>query len=210
MGIRKKIAVSLVGLVIVCALALGYTFRSGTSEAYQHDADIIRLHDLVEIGALIEEFKDLTGKYPLEGVTNLDNYVAIATPEQQQYNNQKIPYSHKKTTIKEFINELESGLGRSIRMPTDPQRVPVNKPNWYVYMIRGEAYFLAIHTHNAFPFSRRIGDYYYKVEVSNRAIPDTKIWKYEELIVDKEFQSAIAASMHKSDYFKAMREKTNS
>jgi hypothetical protein len=91
-------------------------------------------------------------------------------------------------------------------LPFDPQRIAVNKPNFYVYMIVGDTYFLAVHTHEAFPFARRIGKYYCKVEISNRAIPERMIWKYDKLLSSEAFLRARSAKMNRPGYFERMRE----
>lgn len=46
-------------------------------EAYQKDADVIRLRHLKYLGGIVEEYKMKTGKYPLQGETKSQNYVFI-------------------------------------------------------------------------------------------------------------------------------------
>ncbi len=43
--------------------------KNGTSEELQHDFDIVRLNDLAVLSGYIEQYKNLTGKYPFQGET---------------------------------------------------------------------------------------------------------------------------------------------
>lgn len=183
-------------------------FKSGTSEALQHDFDIVRLNDLVQLSGYIEQYHDLTGRYPLEGETELPHYVHIATKEQEKYADVGPPYSHKRTSAKAFIDELQKELGTDIQIPFDLQRVPTNKPNFYIYMIKDSTYYLAVHVHQDFPFANKIGDYYNKVEVTN--YPGTKrkgTWLRSDLIVNPSFVDAIEAIPYKPGYAEELREK---
>jgi hypothetical protein len=198
------------GILLVLIVVGGIVFyqfaKSGfTSESYQHDADIVRLKDIKLLGSYIKEFHQKTGKYPLEGKSKQSNYVHLATEEQRKHIQGGPPSPHIVTALSEFVEELETGLGRKIPIPFDPQRAPVNKPNFYIYMIRGKIYYFAVHLHEAFPFARKIAPYYYKLEISNHPNPTNQIWEYDALIENREFIAAISREMNKPGYFQHLR-----
>ncbi|MDB2705431.1 hypothetical protein N9Y67_02695 [Pseudomonadota bacterium] len=159
-------------------------FKSGTSEELQHDFDIVHLKD----------------------VATLSGY--IATKQQEQYAEGGPPYQHKRTSAKDFIVELQSKLGNEIEIPFDLQKVPVNKPNFYIYMVVGNAYFLAVHVHHNYSFANKVADYYYKVEVTNNQNVNRKgTWLREELLANESYKKAIAAKPNKPGYPEKLREK---
>jgi len=180
---------------------------SGTSESLQHDLDITRLADLKVLSGHIEKYRELTGKYPFEGAVNIPNYILIATREQQKYAVGGPSYNHKKTPAIDFVSELQEKLG-DIEVPFDLQRVPVNKPNFYIYSIVDDVYFLAVHVHNDFSFANKISDYYYKVEVTNRDSGNRRgTWFRSELLSDPEYNAALQARPFKPGYTDKLRVK---
>lgn len=175
--------------------------------AYQHDMDIVRLNDIKEIGSYIEEYKIKTGKYPLVGAVPVPLYVWISTKEQQETikNSKPPPYKHAVVSVKALIAELEKELGRKIIMPFDPQRKPSGRQNFYSYLVKGGTYNLAVHLYHAYPFASKIGDNWYKVEVSNNPNLKIPIWDYEVLMQDPRFLTAIAEPMTKPGYVDKLR-----
>ncbi len=182
--------------------ALNDLKKMGTGSVYQHDADIVRLKHLKYLCELIREYYMKVGHYPLQYLVKaghdplqsdiqLDNYVYIASPSQRKYTESGLPYNHIKTDLEKFKMVLEKGLGRKINLPFDPQLVPVNKPNYYLYMVKEDRYFLAVHLHNGEGFARKVGPYYYKVEVSNIAIPERQIFTYDGLMTNSEFSRRV-------------------
>lgn len=183
-------------------------FKSGTSEDLQHDLDIVRLKDIATLSGYIEKYKEIAGKYPFEGEVNVPHYVHIATKEQEQYAKGGPPYQHKRTSVQDFIKELQSKLGNDIQIPFDLQRVPVNKPNFYIYMVIGNFYFLAVHVHNDFSFANRVADYYYKVEVTNNSDANRKgTWLRSELLANEAYINAINEKPNKAGYAEQLRDK---
>lgn len=165
--------------------------KTGTSSTYQHDADIVRLKHLKYLGGLIEEYHEETGRYPLQSDDNIENYVNIASFSQKKYTQGGPPYEHRETAVEEFKVVLEKGLGRNINLPFDPQLVPVNKPNFYIYMVKGDQYYLAVHLYDGSGFARKIAPYYFKAEISNISVSSQKIYKYNELMNNPEYQKRI-------------------
>ncbi len=182
--------------------------KNGTSEELQHDFDIVRLNDLAVLSGYIEQYKNLTGKYPFQGETELPHYVHIATKEQEQYAEKGPPYSHKKTSARLFVEELLTKLGPEIQIPFDLQRVPVNKPNFYIYMVIGEVYFLAVHVHQDYSFANKVADYYNKVEVTNNPKANREgSWLRSELIESQAYIKARSERPHKPGYTEQLRKK---
>lgn len=180
---------------------------SRTSEALQHDLDIVRLQDLQTLSDYVERYRDITGRYPLQGQADVPHYVHIATQEQQQYAQMSPPYAHVKTPAKDFVDELVATLGNDIEVPFDLQRVPVNKPNFYIYMITGKTYFLAVHVHQDFPFANKVADFYNKVEITNGTdVNRAGTWQRVQLLTNPAYISATHAQPHKPGYTEQVRE----
>jgi len=181
-------------------------FKSGTSERLQYDLDIVRLNDLALLSGHIEKYKEVTGKYPFQDQTELPHYVHIATKEQEQYAKGGPPYSHKKSSARSLVKELILKLGSEIEIPFDLQRVPTTKPNFYIYMITGDVYYLAVHVHQDFSFAQKVADYYNKIEVTNYQGQNRKgTWLRSQLLSNEAYKKAMSASPQKPDYTKELR-----
>lgn len=182
-----------------------FKFR-GAAEAFQLDADVIRLRHLKHYGQLIQEYREKTGEFPYQGAADVPIYVNIANDQQIAYTKGGPPYAHKQIPVAEFISKLESGLGRPIEERYDPQFRPVHKPNFYIYMVHKDYYFFAVHLYQPFPFAKKVGENYYKVEISNMANEQNKAHLPQELFASPDFTKAIEAPVSKPGFF-AGREK---
>ena len=204
----KIITVLVILIPAISQASLFDLFKSGTSDELQHDFDIARLKDLAILSGYIEEYKKRTGKYPFEGEVPYQHYVHIHTKQQEKYAKGGPPFQHKRTSVKDFITELQSKLGEVIEVPFDLQKVPVNKPNFYIYMVVDNVYFLAVHVHHDFSFANKVADYYYKVEVTNntKAIRQGT-WLREKLLSNEAYVKAISAKPFKTGYAEQLREK---
>ena len=180
-----------------------------TSKQFQQDADIIRLRHMVYYTELISEYHAKAGHYPFQGkAEDVPVYVHIANERQQKYVGQDVDHEYEAVSTADFFKELERVIGREIPEHYDPQYVPVYKPNFYVYMVVRDAFFLAVHVHQDFPFARKINKHYYKVEVSNKANKKNKAHPPGRLFASEAFQKALSAEIQKEAFFKA-REKTH-
>jgi len=202
---KKILIFMLLALPMVVQANLFDLFTKGTSSEYQHDADIVRLKDLEVLWNLVTEYKAKTGKYPLEGESELPHYVEIATKEQVKRLNGQPPFPIAKTSAKAFQARLREVLGDDLELPFDPQRVGDAKPALYIYMIDGDRFVLAIHVHEAYPFAKQIQKHYNKVEVSNQSYLSQKIYDGEQLFSQKAYLEAKAREMYKPGYFEALR-----
>src|SRR5207253_671 len=115
----------------------------------QRDADIVRLQHLKYYGTLIEEYKEKTSHYPLEGRSAVPIYVHVAHDRQSEFTKKGPPTKHEVIPFADLIAELESGLGRPIDEYYDPQYFPTRRPNFYIYMIHRDAFFFAVHVEHA-------------------------------------------------------------
>ena len=186
-------------------LGVDFSCPVPTSPAMQHDFDIARLNDLVYLGSLLEEYRAATGAYPFAVDSSVPTYIHIATREQQESITGGPPYEHRVKDVTELSAELERVLDRSVEMPFDPQRVPDSKPNFYIYMVADGFYYLAVHLHEAFPFSQRVAECYYKVELTNYPRPPAGAWNLMELMTDGDFASAIARTANNPGYVEGLR-----
>lgn len=202
----KSLPIFLVFIPVFALAGITDFFKSGTSEALQYDFDIVRLNDLALLSGHIEKYKEITGKYPFQDQTELPHYVHIATKEQEQYAKGGPPYSHKKSSAQSLAKELISKLGPETEIPFDLQRVPTNKPNFYIYMIKGNVYYLAVHVHQDFPFANKIADYYNKVEVTNYQGNNRKgTWRRNELLSNEAYKKARSSAPNKPGYTQELR-----
>lgn len=169
-------------------------------KGFQTDADIIRLQHMKKWVDLIEAYHDKTGTYPLQGQTDRKLIVFIATPQQQSYTYQLPGAEHASMTT--LVSALEQGLGRSINEYYDPQYVPDAKPNYYIYMLDGDDYFFAVHTHQNYAFSRNVAPDYNKVEVSNTHSRYTpKILTPKMLFKSQAFKQATSKAVSNAKFF---------
>lgn len=176
-------------------------------QAFQDDADIYRLRHIKYYGKLLEDYFNIKGKYPFQGKENVPVYVFIANDEQEEFTKEENPYPHKVYSLKLFYNELQTVLGKNIDQYYDPQYKPYKKPNYYMYMIRDDQYFFAVHTSRYNNFATKVADNYYKVEISNKKLKGTNIQLYDELLKNNKFNEIIDSTAQKEGFFIEREEK---
>ena len=180
---------------------------SKTNVGFQQDADIIRLKHLKYYANLLSEYNTATGKYPFEGESNLPTYVHIANNEQIEYTRPGAPYPHEEISFKDFVTELETTLDKEVNEYYDPQYRPDYKPNFYVYLINGDTYYLAVHVHQPFPFAEKIAEHYYKVELSNNPNRVNRAISPQQLLGSAEFKAELEKTMRKPGFFQERENK---
>jgi len=181
---------------------------SATSENFQSDADIIRLKHLEYYGKLLTEYHSKTGTYPFVGEVDVPAYVFIASPEQKDDIKGGPPYAHKTADFKYLVEEFENVLKYEIKEYYDPQYEPDSKPNFYIYMVEGQTFNFAVHTHEAFAFSNPIAEGYNKIEITNNANGSPHLTEPDRLFSSKDFRDAVSRKISKPDFF-ASRENKN-
>jgi len=200
-------------LLLVCFSMLLFIgcipkFSMKAEYGFQKNTDIVRAQHLKYYGQLIEEYKEKTDKYPFEGESDLPIYIYIAIAQQIDFI-KKHPLSilYKEISLNEFKKELEKGLKRKIEIKYDPQSVPQYVPSFYIYMIKNKNYFFSVHLFNEYSFTRKISEYYNKLEISNVENYEIKIWIYKDLMNNEDFIKLINAPIQKEDFFKHRQEK---
>ena len=194
----------MVTLLLICLSSTSFALF-GMEEKYQHDADIYRLNHLKYFGELFEEYHTKTGKYPLQGESKTQHYVLIAAPHQQKYAN-GTPEQFDVTEVEKFRSVLEEGLERKVDFKFDPQKVPNGAPNFYIYMIEGDSYFFAVHLNRERTFANPLGKHYHKLEITNEEPHRRGLWKFDALLEDADFQSAMNEEPYKRAWMDHLEE----
>ena len=195
--------------IVVLLLVVGMVWPESSSAEtkFQQDADIVRLQHLQYYAGLIEEYREKTGHYPFEPHADIRTYVHIANKHQEKYTTGDNPERHRVIDDSDFFRELSAKLGREVEELYDPQYVPVWRPNFYMYMIQGDAYFLAVHTYEAFPFANKVSRNYHKVEISNYSTAANMASDPDKLFASPEFVDALKRKMWNAAFFEDRADK---
>lgn len=195
----KKIIFSLCCLIILSGC---------TSTVFQNDADIVRHKHIKYYSEILKEYNEKTGKYPFTGSPeNKQTYVFIANSMQKKYI-QNPPFEINKKSVREFFTEIENTLGKPIKEYYDPQYFPDNKPAFYMYMTQGNNFYLAVHVSKNYPYAKKIGNGYYKIEVTNdKYSQSTKLIEIEELLKNSSFKEECNKTPNKDGFFKERENK---
>lgn len=182
--------------------------RRGDSP-YQRDMDIIRMRDIQNIAGLIEEYRQITGHYPLVKNSMIPQYVYIATDEQKKQIIGGPAEKHVVTSCETLERELDRVLKRHISLPKDPQRLAVNKPNFYLYITRGKNIWLAVNLHSPCSLSKPVTKFYHTVEVSSKPWPQDKLWSLDTLTTHPDFIKEANRPLHNPGAIRKLRETTD-
>lgn len=201
-SLRLLIAIPLLLTLSACSSPPEILDHMQAYHDFQDDADIVRLQHLKYYVDLIEEYHSVTGTYPFMDEANIPLYVFIANREQFPATRQETPYTIKEKSFADFVMELERALGRTIEEYYDPQYAGDYKPNFYIYMANQGTYFLAIHQHNSYPFSRRIAKNYHKIELSNNATPANGAYPVSAFLAHEQLADLLTAPLKKEAFFR--------
>jgi len=180
---------------------------SRTNKEFQKDADIIRIRHLKYYGELLDEYAKVAGRYPFQGQKDVPLYVYVANDKQIEFTKKGPSYPHVVVPFNEFVQEIETVLGKKINEYYDPQYSLDYKPNFYIYMITGDTYFFAIHVRQPFTFSKKVKDHYYKIELSNHPNLQNQAVFIEQLLNSFEFKKELKKHVNKEDFFKERENK---
>jgi len=194
--------------LIVAFLGLLLSACSATSQNFQEDADIMRLKHLEYYGNLLLEYNAKTGTYPFMGEVDVPAYVFVASPHQKDDIKGGPPYEHKTADFKYLVEEFQTVLGRDIKEYYDPQYEPDSKPNFYIYMVDGDTYNFAIHTHEEFVFSNPISKGYNKVEITNTPNGSSHLVEPQTLFASEAFKGASSRPISKPKFFASRENET--
>ncbi|MCP4678696.1 MAG: hypothetical protein GY854_24935 [Deltaproteobacteria bacterium] len=206
---KKAIGCGCLGLLAAAAASVAVVIflRSDAAEDFQRDADIIRLRHLHYYGSLLEEYRAATGRYPLQGREPVPVYVLVGHSDQLRQIPPGPEYEHVVVPFAELVEELQAGLGRSIEERYDPQLFARYKPNFYIYKVTSAGFFFAVHTHQGFPFATRVGDNYFKVEISSIPTELSGALDPSQLLESVEFKAETGRSVEGAAFFTARERK---
>jgi len=191
-------------------------FEGGTYKPMQQDFDRLRLDHLLVIATIMNEYESKTGHFPFADRADGKPVAVIIASEEQLANHKgrvqimldlrsreidgkapEAPQRIERLSVQQLTKELETVLGRSITLPIDPQKVPVNKPSVYVYTCYLEVFDVSAFLHNSFPFARELGEFNSKVAVGSRSNRKSAIWTADELMKLPEFREFFHAPFNK-------------
>ena len=194
-------------------------FEGGTSKSMQQDFDKIRLDHILIINSLANEYKEKIGYFPFANRSEKPVVVTIASEEQIENDNGRAPAfidlntraindgnipeqpkSIEKVSLEEFTTELEKALQRSIKLPTDPQKVPVNKPSLYFYTYYLGVFDVTAFLHQEFSFTRPLNQFNNKITVGYRSHPYSSVWTPQDLMKQEEFRQFFQSPFNKGGY----------
>jgi len=169
---------------------------------FQADANTRRLVHLKYYAELIEAYHAKTGRYPLQGRSSRRLNVFVSNPDQREQMERWTARGDPdnpsdRAPFKDLIDELSRGLDRKIPEYYDPQRVATDRPNFYIYLVTGDAYFFAVHVSEPYPFAKPAGKGSFKVEVGSAS----QALRPETLFERPEFQAATARPLAKPEFF---------
>ena len=157
-GIKKALLATGIIISLICPLpraVLANDIMQRAMEAFEKDADKVRLEHLFYWTELFEEYKKKTGYYPLQNGLNTDmaGLVRIATKEQQAYfdksskkykadSDNNADGHFQEFPVKLLVEELERKLGRTVDEKYDIQKAPNKGPNYYNYFVTKDGYLM--------------------------------------------------------------------
>lgn len=195
--------------------------------SYQNDADLLRLEHLEYWTNLIEEYHDKTGSYPFQDKSPKDGkplLVRILTPSQAKYmikggshynadlDMNPTGKNFNEASVKEFIAEIESKLGRIIDEHYDMQNVPTKSPVGYFYFATNDGYvfYTTCITCGVTPISTLLGDGYTPtVNIASEGMKDkvTKALLREEMLSNPIYKKWKMKPFFKEGYARAVEQK---
>jgi hypothetical protein len=141
----------ILGITVSLALlvVLGWTTLWLMERGYQMNMDPIRRQHARQIASLVQEFAEKTGSLPFQEEateTPFMVFIGRSAEEEDRFANDPVM---KRNAVWANSSELEAvlseGLGRTVRLPRDPQSVPTYAPNVYVYFVAGKQFTVVSH-----------------------------------------------------------------
>jgi len=171
-------------------------------DQYQNDADIVRVQHFDYYAQLLTEYYHKNGNYPFQHEKDGPVYVFIMTNVQESRFKDTNPNKHYTINDRFFFDELSIGLNRTIDEKYDPQKVAGDsRPTMYIYMVDGDNFYFAIHLYNDNIFTKTVAKYYHKMELSNEDIADRKLYTYETLKNDPQYEALLGREANKQGFF---------
>ena len=176
---------------LIIIIILGTSCR--TSDTPPRKTDKNRVEDIHLIASLVEEYKDVLGKYPFaENWENVEEGMA-AVPILVHMSNYELPEEFRwppsgmsgiVLSVDDFEYYLSKGLKRQIKLPRDDRPIKSHRGNWpyfYQFLFDGHDYFVACHLDTELPYTRKLGEGFYKYEVGSIEIPGRKTRRFRDI-----------------------------
>lgn len=203
-------------ILLATLTALLTSCATGMVSSFQNDADLIRLEHLGYWSGLIEEYYSIHNSYPLQASvvsSESPTLVKIATKQQSKQITSFMSHFNS-ASMSEFVQTLESGLGREIDEKYDIQKIPTQSPIGYYYFATTEGYVLWVTciTCGVTKTSTLLMDGF--TPTVNIVSPSmkgkvTKALTREEMINDPLYQSWLAKPYFKEEYIRTLEKSTH-
>jgi len=167
------------------------TVALDAEESFQAGADVVRLTHLKYYSDLLAEYHGKTGAYPFQDkAADAPVYVFVAHDGQRAWGTP--PYKHTVVSMRDWINELENGLGRTVDEHYDPQYFSDgSKPIIYIYMVYRDTFFFVVNLYRGYPFTKKAGEHFNKLEISNKPNAQNRAADPERLFASEDFRDAL-------------------
>ena len=184
----------------------GISDTLSAEELFQSGADVVRLSHLKYYSDFLAEYRAKSGIYPLQDrASDAPVYVFVAHDRQRAGGTP--PYKHSVVSMRDWIDELERGLGRPVDEYYDPQYAADGyRPILYIYMVYKDVFFFAVHLYQDYPFAKKVAEHYYKLEISNKPNAQNRAADPERLFASAEFRDALKVP-YKAGFFKEREQK---
>lgn len=154
---KKKLLICLGGLAAIAGLTL-YVAYPFFEESYQRNMDPIRRDHAHQIADVIREFANSSGQLPFQEKTAKQPFMVLighSSMQEDQWANDPVLKRNARWANSSVLESmLSKELGRTIRLPRDPQKVPTFAPNVYIYFVSGNQ--MTIVSHLKFPSDQAV------------------------------------------------------
>ena len=197
MGKRTRVLLG-VGAALVVVVAGGAWLVARGEDDFQRDADTVRMRHLAYYAAPLEEYHDSTGHYPLQD-RQMPSLVLVA-PTGTETIEGGPPFPHERVSTAAWFGEMSRVLGRRVAERYDPQLAAVSAPNFYIYVVTPEGYWLTVHPSAANAFTQRNPGGYHEIVVTSHPQPQ-RAHHAATLLREPAFQRAVATPLRRPDLF---------
>jgi hypothetical protein len=211
-------------LILLACVSTASAFSP--SEAFQHDADVLRLEHIEYWSGLFEEYEEKEGRYPFQdtlvkpselGLVKIitkqqSKYLQKGTEDYRQDLDMNAAGRFTEKNMSELVVELERALGRTIPEKYDMQSVPTRSPIGYYYFFTNDGYLIwtTYFSGGVTPISTLLFDGYTPtVNIVSEGMKGkvTKGFTREEMLNHPIFKKWKKEKFLKEDYVRQLEEK---
>ncbi|AQQ71254.1 hypothetical protein SMSP2_01620 [Limihaloglobus sulfuriphilus] len=157
-----------IALFVIVAVVTCIVIYRHMDRKYQEAMDPIRMKHAEQITNIVLEYAVKTDSLPFESESIERPFMVLIghSPEMENvFANDKVLARNAKFANSHVLEkELSRVLGREIKLPRDPQKVPTYAPNVYVYYIAEGQLTVAVHLYapsdHSFEYNWRGGTFY--------------------------------------------------